>query len=436
MDMFRLLALLGFLLAPLGCSQDPSRTSCEDLPCLQQQVVRRWETQPEQVAQELAQLDELTQEALVLALAEAHPASIATLCQALPPGAGAERCRRLSQRPHLLGGGGQGAGKRRGTPGLVDHTGIELVPSPWGSMEPSDLGCDARLDDCWFDPMLAAAATGQVEPVGGVCNAIPTERFQRECYFRAAEALAVAGGAARPEHTELASELCLGAGPYAKHCVRELARAIARGAPAADQADPEAWRRSVQAVQGMHRGLARHDPRVADLVADRAWTELVWASFQQAEHLNGLALEQLPEPAAPQVRATAIWLLMKREARDTPQRDLDAWVDRATQLLADRRPSPARGSSGAKARPAAKSWSSIDPVSTDGPWVHYLGESYRPLFADPELDLVACVLEAAARQGLPELLEAATAHPEPTIAAHARTLQRRSRPEGPRPAGG
>ncbi len=419
-------SLLPVLLTLLACNNEPSWSSCDDLDCYTQIAVQRWSDDPKGVAADIAAMDDIGQEALVLALAEAHPASLEELCKALPDGPGAVRCHKLANRPHLLGGKANRATKAPGVPGLVDHTGIAAVPSPWTDIPPAELDCDIRLDECWSRGMIGAAERGDARTVASVCNAIPTERFQRECFFRSAEALGVVQDRADPDKLLLASQLCLGAQDYAELCVRELARAVARIAPAADQADPEGWARAAASVQAMRQGLSEHDLTVAERVADRAWSEVLWGSYDQAETLTGIPLEVLPPRAAPHVRATASWFLLKTEAQSHPERDLEAWLQRAKEVLSVTQAAQPRAGEQSGVRPTSFAGSTVDPATSDEPWVHYLGDNYRPLFPDPDQDLLATVLEAAARHRLESVVEQALSSSDSGIAALATALAQKT----------
>lgn len=407
-------------LAACGPAQ-PDWSDCSDLGCYTDIAVQEWKQDPEGVATRIATLDAVQQEALVLAMVDAHPDSFEQLCQALPEGAGADRCRKLSNRPHLLGDKpGDKRKKAAGLPGLTDHTGVAAIPSPWAEVPAETADCDPQLDECWSKRMLAA--THQLDPraVAAVCNGIPNDRFRRECFFRSAEVTAVQHGVALADRTELAATLCLGAETYAGLCVRELARAVARGAPAADQADPAGWANTVAAVSNMQRGIAAYNQATADRVADRCWSEVLWNAYQRAELVNGLPLGVLPASAAPQVRATATWFLWERE--DDTERDLASWVQHAEASLASQQARTAPPGSETRARPAQYVGSSIDPVQHEGPWVHYLGDNYRTPLAEPALDLIVCVLEAAARSARPDLLEQGLAWQDEAVVAHARML--------------
>lgn len=433
------LTTLALLLCSACDPPPPSWETCADPGCYTDLAVQRWSGDPEGVMVDVAALDVVAQEAVALALVEAFPAQLSEICSALPEGPAASRCQRLAGRPHLLGGASDTRDLRQaGVPGLVDHTGIGAVASPWSEIPATDLGCDAQVDACWNRQMFLAAGTGEPARVAAVCNNISSDRFRRECFFRAAETTAVDQDVAKPDRLPVAAALCLGAEDYAELCVRELGRAIARAAPAADQDDPAAWALVVQAVAAMEVGLEPYDPVVAGRVVDRVWSAVVWGSYQRASTLSGLPVAALPPAAQPHLRATAAWFLLEREAGEHPERDLAAWTARLDQVLASTEPGPPPTRDGVQ--PTRFVGNSIDPASDPQPWAHYLGDSYRRLLDDPEHDRVACLLEAAARQGHLGLAGQASATSPAPVAALAQTLQgmtlhsagRKPRPSGRR----
>jgi hypothetical protein len=405
-----LLLLPSLLMSACGTGQT-NWDDCADPDCYTQLAQQRWREDRAGLIEDLAALDPVAQEAVVMALVDAQPDQLQELCAQLPAGPAAKRCNKLIQRPHLLGGRGNTAPRKAGVPGLVDHTGIENVPSPWADVPAGEVDCDLRQDDCLTQSMLAAARTGDPEAVARVCNGVPDDTFRRECFFRAAETMAVVQAEAQIEPMPTAAALCLAAESYAELCVRELGRAIARVAPAADQPDPQAWERTAGAVAALEAGLAEHDAAVAQRVADRAWSAVLWGSYARAQRVTGIPQASLPPAALPHLRATVTWMLMEREGDEA--RDLEAWLERARQALADTEPGPPPTDDGV--RPTRFTGSSIDPATDPEPWVHYLGDNYRQVHDDPQHDLMACILEAAARQSRPALLEQATGEgwPEP-----------------------
>ena len=437
-------ASLGLLMissALPACSGDPTWDECRDADCYTQLAVQRWATEPDAVAADIAALDVVAQEAVVLALVDAHPTALESICQALPEGPAADRCNKLTERPHLLGGKANKALRQVGVPGLVDHTGIEALASPWTDVPPRTVDCDLQVDACWNQAMVGAVQTGDPAEVAAICNGVPSDRFRRECFFRSAETMGVQHSKARVDRLPTAAALCLGAEDYNELCVRELGRAIARLAPPADQPDRESWEQATLAVAALEAGLAETDAVVAQRVADRVWSAVIWGSYQRAQQLGGIPLVTLPPAAGPHIRATATWFLLEREAQDHPERDLAAWIDRATAVLADTTPGPTSDEDQG-VQPTRFVGNSIDPSVDPQPWVHYLGDNYRRVYDDPTVDLIVCVLEAAARQGERVLLEPASVagQPEP-VQQHAASLLAdeikapRSKGNGPPPPG-
>lgn len=406
-----------------ACGTEPSWDRCTDAACYTRLAVERWPADPEGVAADIAALDVVAQEAVVLALVDAQPMALAAICQSLSVGPAAQRCEKLTERPHLLGGKANKALRQVGVPGLTDHTGIAALANPWAEQPAREADCDMQVDSCWSRTMVTATQTGDPSAVAQVCNGVSNERFRRECFFRAAETTAVQQAHAKVDRLPTAAALCLGAEEYSELCVRELGRAIARLAPAADQPDRDAWEQTAAAVAALEQGLVPYDPAVAERVADRVWSAVVWGSFNRAQVITGVPLEVLPTAAGPHVRATATWFLVEREAAEHPERDLSAWVERATAALADRSPGPQQDSQQG-VQPTRFVGNSTDPAADPQPWVHYLGDNYRRVLDSPEQDLTACVLEAAARKGLPTLLEQAAqdSWPEP-VRSHAAALQ-------------
>ncbi len=410
----------GLFLLLAACDAEPSWESCADAACYTQLAVERWSTDPDGVAADVAALDVVAQEAVVLALVDAHPTALSAICESLPKGPASKRCAKLTERPHLLGGKANAKLRQVGVPGLVDHTGIEQLGSPWTEVPAAEASCDMQLDDCWNKAMVGAVQTEDPAAVAAVCNGVPSDRFRRECFFRGAETMAVQQAKARVERLPTAAALCLGAEDYNELCVRELGRAIARLAPPADQADPSAWQTTAAAVAALEQGLEPYDAAVAERVADRVWSAVIWGSYQRAELLTGLP--GLPDAAGPHARATLAWFLVQREA--DPGRDLAAWIARAREAQAATATATATASDAEQGvQPTRFYGNSADPASEPEPWVHYLGDNYRQLLDDPDQDLIACLLEAAVRQDRQDLLApAAVEDLDPALQAWAARL--------------
>ncbi len=431
--MHRCSPLLLSLWLTAGCASEPAWDRCAEPACYASLAAQRWDGDRLALLEDLGSLDAVAQEAVVLDLIKRRPEIMGELCDALPAGPAAERCKRLGGRPHLLGRGEPDQDRIPGVPGFTDHTGVGALPSPWSSVPADQASCDRAQDACWSRDVTQAAANGDPRSVAAVCNGVPDERFRKECFFRGAEASAVLRGRATAETMPTAAQLCLGAGRYAELCVRELARAIARGAPAADQDDVAGWEHAAAAVQALEAGLAERDPTVAARVADRAWAELLWGSYQRAEQVHGLPAASLPPAAAPHLRASLAWFLLEQEGPSAQGRGWEAWVERAALALASAEPT--RAPSEGPRPPTRSVGSSIDPATHEGPWVHYLGDSYRRPLPDPSQDLQACLLEAAARQRAPQLLEQAAQRAAAPVAELAQELQRADikAPRRPRP---
>jgi hypothetical protein len=321
--------------------------------------------------------DPITQLAYVDALSEAHPDQLGALCQALPAGAAAERCRTFSNRPHLWEITDASSSQRE------DHTGITTLTTDAGAVPAVPApGCEGQTEQCRITAAKAIAPTADLRGIAGLCNGLDDLRFRHECFFQSAEVALHTDYQKMP----VAMELCLSAGDYASRCVRELARELARSAPPADNpAGP--WGQIIGAIDAGHDWLAARDPAVGERMRDRLWSEVVWGSFGRAGNITGDLLGQLPPQAAPHIRASAAWYLIESgQGGDS----LASWEAATKAALAVRdTPGPMRQG----VQPTRRL--GVSRAVSD-PWVHFLGDSPRPVSPDAEVDLRLALLEIAA----------------------------------------
>lgn len=352
-------------------------------------IVALWEQdQAAATAMILGAPDPITQLAYVDALSEAHPDQLGKLCPALPTGAASERCQTFSNRPHLWEIKDAGSSRKE------DHTGITGLKTAADAVAAAAVPeCDGQTEQCRISAAKSVAPTADLSQIAGLCNGIEDLRFRHECFFQSAEV------AFHTDYLKMPTslELCLSAGDYASRCVRELARELARAAPPAD--DPAGrWQNIIGAIEAGHGWLAGQDAGVGERMRDRLWAEVVWGAFGRAGNITGDLLEQLPPEAAPHIRSSAAWYLIEAgQAGET----LEEWESAVGAALA------LRGQKGVMK-------GGVQPTRRLGvtreisePWVHFLGDSQRPMGGEAAVDLKLALLEIAASRRQWELVRAA-----------------------------
>lgn len=374
-------------------------------------IVSLWEQdQAAATAMILGAADPITQLAYVDAISEAHPDQLGSLCPSLPAGAAGERCRTFSNRPHLW------EIKDADSSQKEDHTGITALKTAASSVAPVAVPeCEGQTEQCRISAGKAIAPTADLSQLAGLCNGIDDLRFRHECFFQSAEVAFHTDYLKMP----LALELCLSAGDYASRCVRELARELARAAPAADNPAGR-WENIIGAIDAGHDWLAAQDADVGARMRDRLWAETVWGAFGRAGNITGDLLDQLPAQAAPHIRASAAWYRIESGGAGET---LSAWESAVRSALTLRNQ---QGAMKTNVQPTRRLGATREITE---PWVHFLGDSQRPMSEDAAIDLQLVLLEIAASRRQWMLVR--DARRDEDLSARAEVLLKTVRSKGP-----
>ena len=363
------------------------------------------------MAQIAALPNAIEQVSLVTLLAEAHPQHMEALCPLLPEGYARSRCLNFSGRPHLLTIELNPQDGSDGDSIQPDWTGLEALASPWPTQGVRLPECEGQPAECVIRQAIHRASSGSADQAAGLCAGVLEERYRYECFFTCAEqnfAQDMVFGAP----TALA--LCQGSGPYRKRCLRELFRELGRRTPPADSGDAARWSKVQRSVEGFRHHLKEAFPAVAAKVVDRAWAEVAWAAWSQAEVLTGPAFDFLPREAHPHLRAAAARWLHQRQ----PPQSLQDQTETLLEGLATRNPRQEVGRG--EIPPTNQPVHSAPPEDPDTPWVHYLGDAWRLVHTDPETDALISVIWAARSGGQISLFEPLLAHEDALVREAAR----------------
>lgn len=426
-----LAALLG-----LGCTGSPHEdglfAGCRDAGCEIDRAEEAWPTDPEGVAAAIAAHPVVEARiALVGALIANHPGETGALCPVLPPGDAQNRCAQMNERPHLWQETRQAAptgARPGGGPSSNEVAPVSPIRTPLAEVPPAEHACADAPDRsaCLTAAAQAAAAQLQGRAAAGQCQNIPAGRWRGECFFQAAEAALRSRG---PHGYGDAVELCAAAVPFAQNCHSHALMLLADLAPAADHVDPRVWEPIVLGARSIATAWSWRDPYMAEIAADRLWSEATGRAYAGAHTVTGDPLDALPEAAHRHVRAAAVRALVSQQG--AASHDLAGWVAHAAEALAQRSTHrPQRGDT--PFRSAPELW----PTDLDGedgiPATAYLGTARRTYADDPAVDLAICVLEAAARTPPVHapLLEEGRSHPDERVRWTARRLAEMRSPPG------
>ena len=367
----------------------PSLADCPSLDCQQAVLKGAWSQSPELAMTQIAALpNAIEQVSLVTYLAESHPEHIEALCPLLPEGYAKQRCLNFSGRPHLLTINLNPADGTDGDSIQPDWTGMETLASPWTSVAIPVPDCAGMPSECVIKEAIHRAGAGDAQQAAGMCAGVFEERYRYECFFSSAEQNFAQD---MRSNGPSALALCQGSGPFRKRCLRELLRALGRRTPPADSGSVERWAPIATSISGFRNHLEQSFPEVSRRIVDRAWAEVAWAAWSQAEVLTGTAFDHLPIEAHPHLRASAAQWLHDRE----PTQSLQAQAEKLVAGLETRNARP--GSGEVQIPPTSQTVRNPPPEDPDRPWVHYLGDDWRLVHDDPELDALICVLLAAKR---------------------------------------
>jgi hypothetical protein len=242
-----------------------------------------------------------------------------------------------------------------------------------------------------------------------LAQALP-ERWRSDCYFSAAEHLIRAHG--HGQYTA-AVGLCAGAGAYTAPCLRYLQWELARAAPHADEDNVVGWAQARLAADAVGEHWA--GTLLAEPMVDGYWALATGMAMQHASVLSGDMLDHVPKEARPHVRGAAATRLMS-EVSD-PALDLQDWADRIYGVLVQRAGKQPRATRhGQYWVPKAK-WSRKAASEAGMPVIPNQGSAPRVVAEAPEIDMLLCVLEAAARlDPVPiALLEQGRSHTDPKV---------------------
>ncbi len=424
--------LLLVLLAACGPGLPRQFADCPDLECQQRWVSERWETDPEAVTLAIGAIpDVVTRIALVRQLTVAHPGEAIALCDLLSGTQEQQACLNRNRRPHLqdvkLTGSGNAATEEE-----EDDHGLQLtrpIPSPWADVQPDTVPCTVEARVCQTEEAQRRAAAGELERAAAACAALTEPTWKAECFFQAAESGAhnqslVAGQAVG---------LCLGASSYAGRCLSHIVRQLGTFAPRASGAEKGRWPLLTEIITLGRAQLEAGDPTLAVAFEHQAWAYALRFAYVRDFTVTAVPLDHVPANAAPHVRAALAWRLWSLEGMQ--DRSLAEWQARLSAVLADRSPKAPREATGPSRAQnhLRRLWTRVLPGEEKIPSVPYLGPNNRALHADPELDALICLLEAAA-QGRPpggSLLEQALGHPDATVRWTAARLLSAVNPRSP-----
>ena len=419
----------------LGCTVDAPAgllSGCDgDADCEIALVLQTWPENPDAVLHAITNhpLPE-GRIALVSQVVQAYPEGSARLCPALPAGSARDRCLQLSGRPHLwqeIRPAQPLAPRVGGGPSSTEISPILDVATRWRELTAAADPCGESSDHtgCIIEAALESIGQRRAQEAAALCLNIPDERWRGECMFLAAESALNKWGAHGYGDTV---ELCIAAEPFSQNCHSHSLMLMADLAPSAADGQPNSWSQASTAASAVRTAWSWRDPQMAALAEDRLWSEVTGRAYAGAHLVNGNPLAALPEPAWPHIRAAAVRRLIDLEGASA--HDLEGWVSRAENALADRSRAGARRSD-TTFRAAADLWPSDLPGEETIPAIAYLGTGRRTVSEDPTIDLTLCVLEAVARSPpVPmQIMKQGAAHPDPLVAWTAKRLMELREPE-------
>lgn len=413
-----LLAITVAVATAVGCGDEAASETCE-ATCRVDTAVAAWARSPQEGAAAMQGVNDPTERMLIArTVMENGHIQGGEVCAFVDNASTRDYCMRLSHRPHLFEAPRQKADQRaRASGGPVDS---ELLPAaspvvPAATAPAADLAnCEQGEDTtaCADREAMRAARGGRVGEIAGLCNAIEAPKLRAECRFAAAEAAVKVGGAAAvPE----AAPLCLAAGDYLAHCLGHVATRLAERAPPANAASGR-WGPVIAGSEALGAALQPFDAALAASAADRVYAEAAALAYARTGAIDGAPLAALPAAAAPAVRASLAWELMKR-GELAGVGDLESAVRVLVEVEARRLPDAAPLSEPVPVV-VRNRWGADDQTSQAFAAAWWRGTARRPTSADPQIDRALCVLEAAAdiRGRADPMLTAAIQHPERVIA--------------------
>lgn len=376
---------------------------CEAVDCLVDWALERWPLAPELVEARLAEeTDPVTRLTVVMAVVEAYPRGSSSLCGLLEKGPVAERCLKISDRPHLWDARPERAGEVAFS-GEVTHIFNDGGVDPYATVEPILLPCEGvPRTTCQAEAALSAARAAEPERIAALCAGVESPKWRGECFFYSAETLC---SIKRPETCAESARLCQGAADFRVPCLVDVLTRIATLAPPATATSAADWEPLMSAVARARTALAQDDAELAERVTARTWAEAMMRAYASAPAV-GNPLRFVPSQAHAHARAAIARRLMVQE----PTQSLSAWGARIAEAEAswgEAPPSPLQRLGRSRGL-----WATMLPSERRLPALPHLGDALRVEHSDPGLDRLICALEAGARRPEPQvsLLEEGATH--------------------------
>jgi hypothetical protein len=386
------LALLGLV----ACAHGPDDLGCFDAACREEIILEAHDGSPTEVPGHLAALsDDLERIAVISALVDHDPEGAQVYCSLIPRGISRRRCEHVAQRSHLWTPTptAEPAHSRAG-PGPVRSVWLatDVPPSELIHTRGVKGGLTQEVDShatAW-GRAIAAASSGAPEVAAKACSSIMAgQRWRYDCFFSTAVAYVQAWDRA---HLDDTLALCGASGDYRGLCLAAVIDELAGRSPGSDVGDPLDWAPVMMRAHDLRLALA--DTPLALDAMDRFWSLVAAHSTAKATAMSGDALDALPAAAAPHVRAAIAAKVLG--AAETPL-DLGAAVQLVSTVLSRRAMAEAFPKSAISRAPVADLWPSDRRGESHLAAVSYLGASRRTVAADPGVDTMLVVLEAAAR---------------------------------------
>lgn len=405
------------LLGLLGCgARLPERLAdCADAECRQAWMLDRWTKDQGAAREALNQVEDPVERViLVTKLVETWPGETDSLCKTLAAGPGRTRCERINSRPHLQTEPPDppvAKPREAGGPRAQNIAPPAPETSPFYKVQPLLGPCAQRREKhvCYATQALREARQ-DTSRAASACAGIGEAKWIAECQFSAAEMLINARGDAGFRDS---IDLCIASPPFTGNCIAHMLVMLASRTPDATERDPAAWAPLVSSGQTVEAEWRRRDPERADLYVDRFWSEAMSAAYAGTPQVTGGPLDGLPEVAGRHIRAGATLRLMELEGvRAHPS--LQAWVDAVKLALSERaeatyRPVPppppnrksvedleiASSVPGGLFQGRENLWDGDRPGDEVYSATFFWGTARRTWSANPDEDLLICVLESA-----------------------------------------
>jgi hypothetical protein len=374
--------------------EDPDWISdCPDLACREAWVLKRHGNH-ELLARAIREIEQPEEQIfLVQRLIDEHPGFPQQVCQALPPGDAQQYCAHLNNRPHLSEEPrpSPSQGRRRVGPSNTELDSAASLAGFVDSLVVDSTVCADAVDEraCRYVSASEKARGGELRAAASICKGTQDQKWSAECLFSVAELAVKVNGVGVYAQS---IDLCMAAAPFRQHCHSHLLSALSHDTPAAD-APPEFWASTLEDAEQIDAAWAGRDERMRALVVDRFWSEALHQSYRDAPP-SGNPVDILPPRALPHIRAALSWRLVEQG----PPRAWEEWMAAAREGLAHRTEAVTRPRRDAPEFPHSRNlWGKDKPGDEKIPATFFLTTSRRAASADPDEDLMICVLEALAR---------------------------------------